>query len=174
MNRLFPMSFQSTLPRGERQVVNCYVEDNPLFQSTLPRGERLLHIHTPSPPAHFNPRSHVGGDRKGCPCIRHLPYFNPRSHAGSDDIQPKRRYIRWGFQSTLPRGERLHGLQRRDKHIKFQSTLPRGERPGSKPAAPVCKHFNPRSHAGSDCGAYQNNNKLHISIHAPTRGATYR
>ena len=77
------------------------------------------------------------------------------------------------FQSTLPRGERRLFLVFDLFHRKFQSTLPRGER-----LCRIChsnnirKNFNPRSHEGSDL--CQGNCTLvqEISIHAPTRGAT--
>ena len=55
------------------------------------------------------------------------------------------------FQSTLPRGERRLFLVFDLFHRKFQSTLPRGER-----LCRIChsnnirKNFNPRSHEGSD------------------------
>ena len=56
----------------------------------------------------------------------------------------------FGFQSTLPRGERLARLNKRLYRGIFQSTLPRGERQyGSKFFRVII-----------------------ISIHAPTRGAT--
>ena len=57
------------------------------------------------------------------------------------------------FQSTLPRGERRLFLVFDLFHRKFQSTLPRGER-----LCRIChsnnirKNFNPRSHEGSDAG----------------------
>ena len=78
------------------------------------------------------------------------------------------------FQSTLPRGERRLFLVFDLFHRKFQSTLPRGER-----LCRIChsnnirKNFNPRSHEGSDL--CQGNCTLvqEISIHAPTRGATF-
>ena len=76
--------FQSTLPRGERQlfeVANAAVKsisihaptrgatfanaiklDKLLFQSTLPRGERRLYTQTIRRKMYFNPRSHEGSD----------------------------------------------------------------------------------------------------------------
>ena len=61
-----------------------------------------------------------------------LEYFNPRSHEGSDDS--KGRWSRWQkiFQSTLPRGERLH----------------------CSAIAFAIPDFNPRSHEGSDLFLY--------------------
>ena len=54
--------FQSTLPRGERQIT---VHPNLLFtefQSTLPRGERLSMTLLRALSSDFNPRSHEGSD----------------------------------------------------------------------------------------------------------------
>ena len=57
------------------------------------------------------------------------------------------------FQSTLPRGERLHGVDDLSPFFLFQSTLPRGERLGQK---------------------VDMDTKQTVSIHAPARGATYK
>ena len=99
------------------------------------------------------------------------------------------------FQSTLPRGERpvparctwsmmfisIHAPTRGatldtgrvSSYITFQSTLPRGERRRSIRSFPRSENFNPRSHEGSDdVPAIVYSVLLHISIHAPTRGAT--
>jgi len=148
--------FQSTLPRGERpwqfgkflamRTVSIHapargatqrristLTSSP-FQSTLPRGERLrrghsrfrakrVSIHAPARGATFRPPTEVSG----------LPSFNPRSRAGSDirwgccrhagkpvSIHAPARgatrsyvisHLVFGFQSTLPRGERLLGLR---------------------------------------------------------------
>ena len=79
------------------------------------------------------------------------------------------------FQSTLPREERRYKPQQAQPRLKFQSTLPREERRSKiYHIKPKDNHFNPRSHERSDgdidcngmCGRY-------ISIHAPTRGATF-
>ncbi len=55
-------------------------------------------------------------------------YFNPRSRVGSDKPTRPAKGGRKGFQSTLPRGERLDELADLMLTSKFQSTLPRGER----------------------------------------------
>ena len=98
------------------------------------------------------------------------------------------------FQSTLPRGERRRQQCRDCCLPEFQSTLPRGERrffrrwrssgahfnPRSHEGSDdigLCSnscsiYFNPRSHEGSDFDALRTAEKINISIHAPTRGAT--
>src|SRR5690606_10728758 len=56
---------------------------------------------------------------------------------------------------------------------RFQPTLPRGERP---PATSTPRYgppgFNPRSRAGSDGGSAHAAEQVHVSTHAPARGAT--
>ena len=76
--------FQSTLPRGERQIYVNTEDAEAIFQSTLPRGERQL--------KRYHKKIH--GD------------FNPRSRVGSDWCEAFGGSIKEIFQSTLPRGER--------------------------------------------------------------------
>ena len=109
--------------------------------------------------------------------------FNPRSHEGSDAGVAVRYGIRWLFQSTLPRGERLfHIFQvRRRNHFNprshegsdasasspllwyniFQSTLPRGERRISYALHMAIINFNPRSHEGSDQTTTAQSSRIH-------------
>ena len=54
--------FQSTFPRGERQIVCFPLEYSFLFQSTFPRGERLASLIAVQVSENFNPRSRVGND----------------------------------------------------------------------------------------------------------------
>ena len=77
------------------------------------------------------------------------------------------------FQSTLPQGERHipQGILRRT--VLFQSTLPQGERQQQDTFVKRQDYFNPRSHKGSDIVYSSNGGSAYISIHAPTRGATY-
>ena len=148
---LFPSRFQSTLPRGERQRRAVILGISLEFQSTLPRGERPDCCRdTDIDIQNFNPRSHEGSDA-GCHCI----------------IGPQSR-----FQSTLPRGERRIYEAELTIRWTFQSTLPRGERHLFDQVAVRCSDFNPRSHEGSDRHRGAASQKSHISIHAPTRGAT--
>ena len=101
-----------------------------------------------------------------------------------------------GFQSTLPRGERLLALAKQVTNIQFQSTLPRGERRKSDYKSVSGKDFNPRSREGSDMIDSSSRREISIfqstlprgerrvtlvlkpsfiwiSIHAPARGATF-
>ena len=78
------------------------------------------------------------------------------------------------FQSTFPREERPYYTIVRIQVLQFQSTLPREERPFPTDfVTAFMPYFNPRSHERSDfTGDYTFEVTL-ISIHAPTRGATY-
>ena len=55
----------------------------------------------------------------------------------------------------------------------FQSTLPQGERRLSIKVSATSLYFNPRSHKGSDSRFQRAIWRRSISIHAPTRGATW-
>ena len=142
-----------------------------LFQSTLPREERHCLIVKTSL----------------------YSYFNPRSHERSDPVTLFCDY-QGGFQSTLPREERPQDAFSLMPLSRFQSTLPREERQLRVSNLTLAKYFNPRSHERSDTSAklrllwfgYFNPRShersdlgsgpfaksTHISIHAPTRGAT--
>ena len=146
-----PLSFQSTLPRGERQnkfvvlfktvkiSIHAPARGATVFFGIHKRYQKIS-IHAPARGATatliLNPEKSL--------------YFNPRSREGSDIalLFSTRRGLR--FQSTLPRGERhflsnmslakfcisIHAPARgatRGSHDHrekggFQSTLPRGER----------------------------------------------
>ena len=164
--------FQSTLPRGERPLVElCDILPRE-FQSTLPRGERHDDRVAPVPLSCFNPRSRAGSDRL-IKAFRHIiGGFNPRSRAGSDkqaeaaedfgqvvSIHAPARgatWIRhWVFAQTSvsihapARGAtRAAGIPQGENW--FQSTLPRGERPDNSGYVAAYRGFNPRSRAGSD------------------------
>ena len=169
------IKFQSTLPRGERQVSTrerakiisisihaptrgatnpgTYGTGCPRFQSTLPRGERLdcderiadrieaISIHAPTRGAteRLRPTGTPGRN------------FNPRSHEGSDGDRDGWEQQYYGFQSTLPRGERQKFRGQNQHHADFN---PRSHE-GSDVFLTFCikkplRNFNPRSHEGSD------------------------
>ena len=120
--------------------------------------------------------------------------FNPRTHEGCDKISSLRSAIALQFQSTHPRGVRpqvaykifqaievsIHaptrGATLADLHrhslYRFQSTHPRGVRHSIINSFLRLLSFNPRTHEGCDEHNRKNWHKHHVSIHAPTRGAT--
>ena len=77
--------------------------------------------------------------------------FNPRTHTGCDIFLILFVFINFGFQSTHPHGVR---------HTR-----------------PICsvsdESFNPRTHTGCDITRIDMRKQSDVSIHAPTRGATY-
>ena len=125
----------------------AYVE---IFQSTLPRGERQHRLGGACSCHNFNPRSREGSDFNVYIKIIYHFYFNPRSREGSDRSSQPIAVVYFPFQSTLPRGERLH-------HISIQY---------------LAHNFNPRSREGSDLCIHRSYGLTEISIHAPARGAT--
>ena len=144
------------------------------FQSTLPRGERhTINRYTDSMRS-FNPRSHAGSDAIQPDAERHGPVsiHAPTRGATGFDVVIDRTNM---FQSTLPRGERLHHGNKRLLAKMFQSTLPRGERlrhwPGVCRLLPVSIHAPTRGATGCLSVVCR---KRKVSIHAPTRGATGR
>ena len=105
------------------------VSTTDIFQSTLPRGERPCRwMYMDIIPTYFNPRSHEGSD---VPWIHHsqevivISIHAPTRGATFIALVSS---LSYGFQSTLPRGERQQRDQRHSRNC----------------------YFNPRSHEGSD------------------------
>ena len=144
-------SFQSTLPRGERQFWQYQKYDSNKFQSTLPRGER-----------------------HGSSIIKdHSLNFNPRSREGSDAFRIFTPPCSLIFQSTLPRGERQVLLDQAgdDRNISIHAPA-RGATysvPGSADRSKISIHAPARGATTFVSFLYF---MVHISIHAPARGAT--
>ena len=147
------------------------------FQSTHPHGVRPYLSHSPSQPLPcFNPRTHTGCDTpfifyklvisvsihaptRGATFIIVFAFnffigFNPRTHTGCDGVLPPRASIGSSamFQSTHP-----HGVRLRTSRFWMRSG----------------KRFNPRTHTGCDKETRIVSKLYWVSIHAPTRGATY-
>ena len=142
---------------------------------------------------YFNPRSHERSDCYSNISLTFSSYFNPRSHERSDATTLRQGIYRLNFN---PRSHErsdvrsnnltilLHNFnprshERSDKEIessltagKFQSTLPREERRIRCIFTLIFRNFNPRSHERSDHIQRAFRQTCHISIHAPTRGAT--
>ena len=121
----------------------------------------------------FNPRAHTGRDPQMSASLKTLyvsihaptrgatiptcnilvmtPSFNPRAHTGRDFIRIFI-VINFGrFQSTRPHGARHISVTQSPLDLLFQSTRPHGAR------------LHPHR---------VRNRYTHVSIHAPTRGAT--
>ena len=124
-----------------------------VFQSTLPREERLLGLN-------FKEANSI---------------FQSTLPREERLLQQYLSHFQLLFQSTLPREERQILILFNRFECLFQSTLPREERRGIASLGSLFKiYFNPRSHERSDLPYLQTWYLLRfISIHAPTRGATY-
>ena len=166
------------------------------FQSTLPRGERQLCVLHLSNQEDFNPRSRVGSDQLLADGHQWLKYFNPRSRVGSDLRPAGNRSRSLYFNPRSRVGSDLEDADKEQAIRLFQSTLPRGERRAPLLADSILSgYFNPRSRVGSDprhreirlCARrfqstlprgerpeYEAEQEMRaiISIHAPAWGAT--
>ena len=124
------MSFQSTLPRGERHTfyeiillsyrisihapargaTHIYPPSRVSiqFQSTLPRGERLRRLRQLLKTEKISIHAPARGATPLPKINNTFPgHFNPRSREGSDKDSASVAVLIFQFQSTLPRGERL-------------------------------------------------------------------
>ena len=122
------------------------------FQSTHPHGVRLF--------------IKVSNSFHSC--------FNPRTHTGCDALQlgiPSEVIM---FQSTHPHGVRRSFARTRDGVVTFQSTHPHGVRPLWTYPARVAFMFQSTHPHGVRLEFYGDGSGVaFVSIHAPTRGATY-
>ena len=123
----------------------------------------------------FNPRSHERSDSTSSASYSFWINFNPRSHERSDPLSQTILLLYRLFQSTLPREERPYLFA-------VNALLSNHFNPRSHERSDFsCRDcimeiidFNPRSHERSDsdiqCACVHISS---ISIHAPTRGATF-
>ena len=121
-------------------------------------------IHAPTKGATGCPRNDAGK----------VTGFNPRSHEGSDGCRPlPERNDRVSIHAPTKGATEMSKFINADPDL-FQSTLPRRERQVIgfiSGATDIC--FNPRSHEGSDETSRIHGRRLRVSIHAPTKGATF-
>ena len=97
--------------------------------------------------------------------------FNPRTHEGCD-LNQDNTYNMYNVSIHAPtRGATLTRCSL-ILQILFQSTHPRGVRLISTVSIRLLECFNPRTHEGCDLATYGLSLCPHVSIHAPTRGAT--
>ena len=148
------------------------------FQSTLPRRERQGHQDaTGGRDFYFNPRSREGSDRPSSARPTRPRHFNPRSREGSDLRHDVCSAAPHPFQSTLPRRERLRVLtglrqarryfnprsregsddQRKYSLLEYSAISIHAPAKGATSARwfpwSSPSHFNPRSREGSDTAA---------------------
>ena len=125
-----------------------------MFQSTHPHGVR----HAPNV------------------TIRAFACFNPRTHTGCDVVSCFLGGANWVSIHAPTRGATYCLCRSGKSNRKFQSTHPHGVRHNVTVKLPFKQlGFNPRTHTGCDTKRlYRVNLGRMVSIHAPTRGATYR
>ena len=106
----------------------------------------------------------------------HHPFpgcFNPRSHEGSDP-EFDGLFVVSQVSIHAPTKGATSSIPSVKPSLKFQSTLPRRERLHLSAKYFYSRSFNPRSHEGSDAmGIISSGSATLVSIHAPTKGATY-
>ena len=167
-----------------------------IFQSTLLQEERRdAGSRFRKPYGNFNPRSYKRSDLRLQFWCWTGKYFNPRSYKRSDMVTLFIIRFRWQFQSTLLQEERPHSIyriklsfyfnprsyKRSDKYFKSNIHFNCYFNPRSYKRSDVFQqhkkilevYFNPRSYKRSDAVGSVNRVIEFISIHAPTRGATF-
>ena len=101
-------------------------------------------------------------------------YFNPRPPHGERPSIAGKTSRRYRFQSTPPHGERRFRFLMRTAPFVFQSTLPAWRATQlTFYLRRLSQYFNPRSpHGERPAHQSEDDDKPHISIHAPAWGAT--
>ena len=142
----------------------------------------------------FNPRSHEGSDNPGSVDLNIYVCFNPRSHEGSDQTPAGMSAVAKGFNPRSHEGSDPTEEKKQAKTSVSIHAPTKGATVRRQWLRRLCLCFNPRSHEGSDqsCGYIQSgfqcfnprshegsdpvcralNNRVFVSIHAPTKGAT--
>ena len=142
------------------------------FQFTRPRGARLDESLKRFAAQRFNSRAHEGRDvrrvaRTARPCA--FQFTRPRGARPGRWPLPRRQPM---FQFTRPRGARRPQNATRSKPASFQFTRPRGARRYESSGTGV---FDVSIHAPTRGATWPLSRARHpvlVSIHAPTRGAT--
>ena len=190
-------TFQSTLPRGERRLPDVCSDQMEKISIHAPtRGATLSSNAIKVLRQNFNPRSHEGSDSSAAASSDSFSLFQstlPRGerlrvgwarechivisiHAPTRGATTITLYAQWRKSISIhaPTRGATRAASQTLRSCGFQSTLPRGERRRKVYInAPDARHFNPRSHEGSDSDGWINiPDAIDISIHAPTRGAT--
>ena len=143
------------------------------FQSTRPRGARRACSISSARVPRFNPRAHVGRDRKRqlkssarrvsihaptwgatssvFSCLSSMGGFNPRAHVGRDLSPTVSTLSMSTFQSTRPRGARLDNPITIDGVVLVSIHAPTwGATFGRCHPSMWSICFNPRAHVGRD------------------------
>ena len=190
--------FQSTHPHGVRHYELKVTDGDAVFQSTHPHGVRLGEVWFCWLGRHggFNPRTHTGCDSRSY--TQHV-FIMVSIHAPTRGATLHGPVLRRGIRVSIhapTRGATMSDTGSRTS-CGFQSTHPHGVRPVRiRQSHARILRFNPRTHTGCDNNPYKMrlpqdrfqsthphgvrlviiailvSRKQHVSIHAPTRGAT--
>ena len=167
-----PRWFQSTHPHGVRRGRSRTRWTASSFNPRTHMGCDLTIRHPGIRVSRFNPRTHMGCDENKINDKNEEECFNPRTHMGCDLLGYADDVKVVEFQSTHPHGVRPDmGYDTLLKQM-FQSTHPHGVRPRVTVSTGTITSFNPRTHMGCDGGRAAFIVRYHVSIHAPTWGAT--
>ena len=146
----------------------------PIFQSTHPRGVRPPRALTgQSWREDFNPRTHVGCDSRESAPHRSGSQFQSTHPRGVRRLIVTPVQAPRLFQSTHPRGVRPLAQREALAKLLFQSTHPRGVRHGGRYLDTWIWKFQSTHPRGvRHRQKVHDGQRPHISIHAPTWGAT--
>ena len=143
------------------------------FQSTHPHGVRHRMVISGYFRFGFNPRTHTGCDSEQRTRLAATGCFNPRTHTGCDACKEPVAVDLGGSIHAPTRGATPPN-DTTPCFVMFQSTHPHGVRRFATQGVRPNRCFNPRTHTGCDsmcCIHYAIG--FEVSIHAPTRGATF-
>ena len=144
------------------------------FQSTHPHGVRLPVVLLP---AHllpgFNPRTHMGCDSVSDTTYFSTNGFNPRTHMGCDVVLAVVITSEICFNPRTHMGcDKLRVCHSKARRACFNPRTHMGCDFRIVTCHPRFQSFNPRTHMGCDYASLQQAKNGHVSIHAPTWGAT--
>ena len=196
--RLALIRFNPRAHEGRDAVAVGPLRQDWKFQSTRPRGARQDKSVKSAVPNQFQSHAPTRGATVGSNCaMLKRTSFNPRAHEGRDQQYQMLSVAQTGFQSTRPRGARLVAQGTYDSENSCFNPRAHEGRDGSTRLNEMeFNGFNPRAHEGRDDAAaprwrrtlwfqstrprgarrklaFYDAGNLYVSIHAPTRGATW-
>ena len=166
--------FQSTHPLGVRLLNAVISASKEAFQSTHPLGVRLLRPCSCYSHSKFQ-STHPLGVRPSKSKLKLSSYsFNPRTHSGCDSSSALASSFARSFQSTHPLGVRQAFDTICSLSAEFQSTHPLGVRLNYRNFKNLVNMFQSTHPLGVRLSAQSWAFRCQVvSIHAPTRGATF-
>ena len=143
-----------------------------MFQFTRPQGARQVFSRPPYRLSCFNSRAHRGRDIDVISVILPFLFQFTRPQGARLDLRVDGVTSRL-FQFTRPQGARQFANYYKGAVTQFQFTRPQGARPTKSAIITFICSFNSRAHRGRDIKPSTSRlSQFHVSIHAPTGGAT--